>query len=108
MFLRELVLSARDDGTLVPDPASKLWRLQSGRRPSSPRLTELLEHRLDGLTIDERRALEVIALAEPLPLEPVEELLGLDVLDALDRRGLVRVLADGMRLTIRSVSPAVR
>ena len=105
LFLRELVLSARDDGTLVLDPASKLWRLQPGRRPSSPRLTELLEHRLDGLSIDERRALEVIALAEPLPLEPVEELLGLDVLDALDRRGLVRVLADGKRLTIGLCHP---
>ncbi len=105
LFLRELVLSGRDDGSLVFDPSTNLWRLQSGRRPTSPRLTDLLDHRLSGLSIEERRALEVIALAEPLPLEPVEELLGLDVLDALDRRGLVRVLADGRRLTLGLVHP---
>jgi tetratricopeptide (TPR) repeat protein len=103
LFLRELVLAGRDDGTLVSDRG--VWRLASTGRAASPRLTELVEQRLQGLGPDERRAVEIIALAEPIGLELIEELVGMECLETLDGRGLVRVVADGRRLGVALAHP---
>ena len=122
LFVRELLLSGRETGALVLD--GQCWRLAdrhvahpnrsvvapgSPRRSNelalSPRLAELVEERLGGVSAEQRRALDLLALAEPLGLEIAEELLGIDSLDVLDRRGLVRVVADGRRLSVALTHP---
>ena len=103
LFLRELTLAGREDGSFVNDRA--VWRLSPARRIASPRLIELLEQRLNGLPPDQLRAVHIIALAEPIGLEIIEELVGIDCLDALDQRGLVKVIADGKRLSIALTHP---
>ena len=103
LFLRELVLAGREDGTLKFEQG--IWRMTTGSRPESPRLIELVEQRLEGLSNEERRAVEIIALAEPIGLEVIEALVGIDCLEALDRRGLVRIVADNRRLGIALTHP---
>ena len=103
LFLRELAIGGRDDGTLVLRDAR--WCLASGPRPVSTRLTELVEHRLAGLATEQLRAVDLIALAEPIGLEIIEAMVGIDVLEALDQRGLIRIVADGRRLSITLAHP---
>lgn len=103
LFLRELAIGGRDDGTLVLRDAR--WCLASGPHPVSTRLTELVEHRLAGLPNEQLRAVDLIALAEPIGLEIIETMVGIDVLEALDQRGLVRMVADGRRLSITLAHP---
>lgn len=121
LFVRELLLGGRETGALVLD--GQCGRLAdphiayanrsvvapaprgSNESALSPRLLELVEERLDGVSAEQRRALDLLALAEPLGLEMAEELLGIDSLDVLDRRGLVRVVADGRRLSVALTHP---
>lgn len=65
MFLRESVRSALGDGSLKQRTGVWVWAGQG--RPGA-RLIDLVETELDGLAADERRALEMVAFAEPLPL----------------------------------------
>jgi DNA-binding CsgD family transcriptional regulator/tetratricopeptide (TPR) repeat protein len=113
----DLVLAVMGDGV----PASlldRIWRLgrgnplfvrelvavageRRGRGPSGPialpegrqdRLRELVEERLRLLDDGARRALEVVAVGERVPLDAAEQVAGADALADLERRGLVEVV----------------
>ena len=86
LFLRELVRCGVDSAALARVQGH--WRL-SGTLPPSSRLLELLDARIEGLAADERRALALVVLAEPVDLELLERLGALDGARALESRGLL-------------------
>lgn len=88
LFLRELVGSARADGILVE--ADGVWTLR-GRLPTSDRLADIIDVRLRALDPQDRRAIELIAVAEPLPLPVVRTAVGTDRLEGLETRKLVLI-----------------
>lgn len=102
LFLRELVISARDRGALRDEGG--LWRLV-GRFGPSDRLVELVEGRLQGLDQSERELLEIVAVGEPLGSSELAALGDLGLAEDLERRGLLRSDLDGRRLSIRLAHP---
>ncbi len=105
LYLREAVLGAIDDGTLVE--AGDVWRL-TGPLGANQRLAELVEDRLAGLARRERTILEVLAVGEPLGPDLLRAA-GLDVSDTvlsrLEDRGLLTVRLDGKRRVVRLAHP---
>jgi DNA-binding CsgD family transcriptional regulator len=89
LFLRELINGALESGVLASELG--LWHLK-GSLSHSPRLRDLIEERLTGLNAQEREALELVALGEPINLTLLERLVPLDALEQLERRGLLDVL----------------
>lgn len=116
LYVRELVRGALADGALAAEGG--LWRLTA--RPAVSRsLTELVTARLTGVSPAERRALELLALGEPLRLPEMLALAGHEPLAAVEERGLLTVdAADAVgqvRLShplygevIRSALPSLR
>ncbi|MGW3898501.1 LuxR C-terminal-related transcriptional regulator [Micromonospora profundi] len=88
LFLRELVASALESGLL--DRLGGLWQL-TGPMTAVPRLAELLRGRLADTGTGERDALELLAAGEPVPLPVACAITGEEVLEALERRGLIAV-----------------
>ena len=113
LYLRELLHGSLEDGAL--EHAGGLWRL--ARRPApSASLTELVGARMEGLAPDERRAIEYLALGEPLGLDEIVSLAGGDALAGAESHGLVTVeTAGAVRLAhplygevVRASMPVVR
>jgi DNA-binding CsgD family transcriptional regulator len=102
LFLRELVLGAIADGTLVRDMG--IWRL-AGPIAVSGRLTELVEGRLAGLRPAERDLLELVSFGEPLEPAEVASLADPELADSLERRGLLGSSVVGSRTQIRLGHP---
>ncbi|WP_328995999.1 helix-turn-helix transcriptional regulator [Kribbella sp. NBC_01245] len=80
LYLRELVQAALDTGDLHRDDG--LWRLK--RLPISQRLCELVESELVDLDRAEHRALDLLAVGEPIEARLIDR----DVLHSLEHRGL--------------------
>lgn len=102
LHLREVVLGALEVGALRQEEG--IWRLV-GTLPASSRLVEIIENRLGGLDEPGRRALEVLALGEPLEVELLQVVESHSDLEALERRGLMRIEQDGRRLSARLAHP---
>jgi len=102
LFLRELVVGAVDAGAL--QETNGLWRLRGTLSPST-RLGEVVGLRLSGVGDDERRALEVVSVGEPVGLGDLEQLVAPAVIDELDRRGLIQIVTEGGREQIRMGHP---
>lgn len=102
LALRELVLGALAQHVLVLRDG--LWSLDGELRPP-PRLRELVETRVAGLGLLAREVLERLALCQPLGLGRMEAAAGLKVLEDLDRDGLISVLRDGRRESVRMAHP---
>lgn len=101
-YLRELVLSGVDAGTLVDDAG--LWRIVGTISPS-PRLHDLVGERLAGLDDDEGATLELLAFGEPLGVDVLAGLIGSDALVRLERKGLVETGLDGRRFEATLAHP---
>ena len=86
LLLRELTLSALEDGTLSRKDAIWSWR---GRGHASARFREVVATRLGRLSEAERAALEYVAVGGPLPRETLRVLADDAVLDELEARGLL-------------------
>lgn len=96
MYVLALIAETRRTGNLVPRRG--VWLLGENVRPPQGRLGDLLKAQLSGLSHDEREAMEIIALAEPVPIG-VAFRLGLHrSVDALTAARLVSVEEDGQRL----------
>jgi DNA-binding NarL/FixJ family response regulator len=102
LFLRELIREGLDRGALVC--AEGLWRWH-GAFAIGARLAELIEGRLGDLSPQERSLLELVAVGEPLAASLLESLATRDVLDALERRGLLTVVQEGRRFQTRLAHP---
>jgi DNA-binding CsgD family transcriptional regulator len=101
LFLRELLVSAREAGII--GQSGGIWHL-SGPLGSAARVSELLRGRLATTEAAERDALELLALGEPLHLPDAAALTGAELLESLERRGLVTVTT-GARPTVRLSHP---
>ena len=96
MYVLALIAETQRTGNLVPRHG--VWLLGENVRPPQGRLGDLLKAQLSGLSHDEREAMEIIALAEPVPIA-VAFRLGLHrSVDALTAARLVSVEEDGQRL----------
>jgi DNA-binding CsgD family transcriptional regulator len=88
LYVRELVLGALGGAALAQ--VSGLWRMPA-RPPISASLTELISARMAGLADGERRVLELLALGEPLTVDALVELVGVDAVVSTEARGLVSI-----------------
>ncbi len=86
LALSELLLAARTARCL--EEKSGVWRLV-GDPPLSPQLLDLVRARLSGLEAGHRRALELVALGEPVPRAALERLTAPRVLEELERSGTI-------------------
>ena len=91
LFARELLAAAVESASLTT--RSDIWTLE-GPFTAPPRLRELIAGRLRGVRADERTALDLLAVAEPLPFRLLLEMVGGETLERLEERGLL-VLDDG-------------
>jgi DNA-binding CsgD family transcriptional regulator len=95
LLLRELVLGALAEGTFGVHDGRWHWR---GPAPTNPRLAELIEARLGRLDAEEQRALELVALGEPLELPVLVALAGAPLAESLEQKALIRERRSGRRL----------
>ena len=102
LFLHELVVGAREQGTLVEREG--VWGL-AGPLTSSRRLAELVEDRLAGIDGPARAVLELLAWCQPVGLSELEDLTGLATLEALERSALVGTAPDGRRHAVQLSHP---
>src|SRR5262249_36355299 len=73
------------------------WRLQ-GQPTASPSLVDLIAQRMDGLGADDRHAVELLALGEPLALEEIGALTSEDTLLEAESRALIATDGSQVRL----------
>ena len=105
LLLRELVLGAEQSGALVDEGG--VWRLV---RPLSntPRLVDLVAARIAGVGEHGRHALELLALCAPLAPAAFDDVVGPEVLEAIEEAGLVTVTTDGRRQQLALAHPVHR
>jgi DNA-binding CsgD family transcriptional regulator len=101
-FLHELVAAGLESGALVK--ADGIWRW-NGPLGSHPRLLAVMESRLECLTSDERLLLDLLAAAEPVELGLLERLVPAGALESVERKGLLDVMQDNQRISVRLALP---
>ena len=95
LYVRELLVGALAEGAL--EDRQGFWRL--ARRPlPSASLVDVIGTRLAELGRDEARALELLALGEPLRPDELSSLVGIDALSGVEARGLIAVEAGAVRV----------
>jgi DNA-binding CsgD family transcriptional regulator len=102
MFLRELVLGAIDRGHLVRQRG--VWRL-IGPLVTTARLQDLITARIGSLPDESIKVLDVLAVWEPIGLAALEQLVGSEQLEELDRLGLLSITRDRRRQRVRLAHP---
>jgi DNA-binding CsgD family transcriptional regulator len=102
LFLRELVIGAVRDRSLVED--SGMWRLVSPLTPSE-RLVELVETRLSDLSRVERSLLELVCWGEPLEMTELAALADIAHAELLEERGFLTTRLEGDRREVRPAHP---
>jgi DNA-binding CsgD family transcriptional regulator len=102
LFLRELVAGSLNDHALCDDGG--IWRLTGSLSPSE-RLIELVQSRLRGLTQAERAFVELLSFGEPLGSAEVDALADPNIVEGLERKGLVSTRIRQRRLEVRLGHP---
>jgi DNA-binding NarL/FixJ family response regulator len=87
LYASELLDDARQRGFIVLVDGT--WELADATAWPSRHLLDVVAEPLEALTADERSALELLAVGEPMDLAQYETLVGVDVVTALERAGLV-------------------
>ncbi len=105
LYVRELVRGAVESGVLVRSPG--FWRLD-GRITASRSLVDLIVQRMEGLTAEHRRAIQLLALGEPLALDEIGALTSEDTLIEAESHGLVATGGTEVRLAHPLYGEAVR
>ena len=100
LFVRELVTAAVE--RRYGGGSGRILLPAEGPRE---RLRELVEERLRLLEPTWRRALEMVAVGEQVPLEAVERLAEPADLEALERRALVEIVSTGGASTVQVAHP---
>ncbi len=99
LLVRELVRSTLASGAIVR--SHEVWRLE-GELPVGAGVGELIRGALTDVDTDERHAVELLAIAEPLQLDIAQSEISASVIDALERRRVVALqqTVDGPVLTL--------
>jgi len=100
--LRQLVESARDAGTLREHDG--VWRLVGPLQPTLS-FEELVAERLSGLDDVHHHAAELLAIAGEIALEVLVTVTGHEVLEDLERSGLLTVRHSGRRTAVSLAHP---
>jgi DNA-binding winged helix-turn-helix (wHTH) protein/DNA-binding CsgD family transcriptional regulator len=100
--LQQLVETALDQRSLRRTPAG--FELL-GRMAAAPTLERLVQHRLASVEGEDRAALDALAIAGEIGLEVLGDMVGDEVLDDLDRRGLITLRTDRRRLEVGLAHP---
>ena len=101
LLLRELLEAGRADGRLREHGGVWMW----DGPLASARIVALFADRLRSTDDHERRALELLALGEPLGLGLLTRSIPLDVVERLERAGIVRLTPDGRRQNVVLAHP---
>ena len=101
LFLREVIGHALESGALRVSRDVWTW---TDRRPTGPRLVEVVELGLDRVSESARAVLRMVAFGEPLGTT-VLDAAELDALGDLVKRGVVTVEMAGRRQLIRIAHP---
>ncbi len=102
LFARELLLQARDVGSIVVRDGA--WHL-AGEFVAPDSLGDLIEARLAGLSERHQRAAALVAVGGPLEIELLERLVDPDVLVELEAARVVAADEIDDRLVVRFVHP---
>lgn len=102
LFLRHLVTEALESGTLRKTDG--VWQMR-GRAQVSAGLAALLDSRLDDAGGPALDVLKLLALCEPLDLEALVELIGVNAVDAAEQADLIRIADDDGQLRVRIAHP---
>lgn len=103
LYLRELVLAGRESGSLTQHHG--LWRLSPRSSLVPYRLAELVGKRVAALDAAARRAVELVALAEPIETGFLEATAAPAVVEELEELGFITVSLDGRRRVVRIAHP---
>jgi DNA-binding CsgD family transcriptional regulator len=108
LLLRELVLGCVETGRLIDMDGERRfvgeWRLV-GALPLTARLIEVIESRLGSLGDEDRAILEVLALAEPVGIGVLGQVVDGTRVDALSQQGFIVSRHEGRRLTLQLSHP---
>ncbi|MGQ0805902.1 MAG: LuxR C-terminal-related transcriptional regulator [Actinomycetota bacterium] len=102
LFLRELVRDGIESGVLRCEDG--LWRWRGAIEPGK-RLQDIVAMRMGRLEDEERAALEVLAVGEPLTSESLVIVGIAEIAEALERRGLVTVARQGREREVSLAHP---
>ncbi|HEX4815983.1 MAG TPA: LuxR C-terminal-related transcriptional regulator [Nonomuraea sp.] len=102
LYLKEIITDALASGTLTRSHGH--WRWDGGPRMTE-RLAELISARLGTLSPAETKALELLALGEPLGLAELVALTSAETVETLEERQLLQVNSDARRTTVRFSHP---
>ncbi|MFH5880431.1 LuxR C-terminal-related transcriptional regulator [Arthrobacter sp. NA-172] len=104
MFLLELIEHAKSLGQLIC--RNDAWMLSGELRGTSVRLMDLVRNQILLLGPRQRETLETVALAEPVPLNVVQQASDSDAVDELQELHFIEIAADPAR-HVRLAQPLV-
>ena len=100
--LRQLVETARGGGVLTE--LNGVWRLAGPLQPTAS-FEDLVAERLRGLDDEHHHAAELLAIAGEIALDTLAAAAGHDVLEELERHGLLTVRTSGRRAGVSLAHP---
>ncbi len=100
--LRQLVETAREAGVLTE--LNGVWRLVGPLQPTAS-FEDLVAERLRGLDEAHQHAAELLAIAGEIGLDTLARVVGHDVLEDLERHGLLTVRYSGRRVGVSLAHP---
>ncbi|WP_338326013.1 helix-turn-helix transcriptional regulator [Mycobacterium marseillense] len=92
LLLRGFLIAGRESGALVLTEEG--WQLRGPLR-ADRELRDVLEFRLLSLSPEELEVVEILATAQRLKWEILRDICDADAVAALERRGLIQLVADG-------------
>ncbi|MBP1235694.1 DNA-binding NarL/FixJ family response regulator [Arthrobacter sp. PvP102] len=108
-YLKMLAMELADSGSLVVRDG--VWVLTADHHVHGRAITDLIATRLGRMGEADRRILEILSLAETLPLDTLLKLVEADDVDALEERGVLAVedsLPRRVRIQSQLVADVVR
>jgi DNA-binding CsgD family transcriptional regulator len=102
LYLRELINGGLETGALADD--NGMWTLR-GAITAPDRLVELVGARLSGLAPETVAVIELLAVAEPLSLSMLEQMVPPQAIEEAEGFGFLEVRPDGRRMNARLTHP---
>lgn len=103
LYLREVVRAGRASGALEQTTTGWYWR---GRITASASLVDMYRSELGSMPTDVRDVIDIVALADPIPLSRLLDLVEDTHLDRTSATGMIRVEADSSHDGTPVVRPA--
>ncbi|MFY9916940.1 MAG: LuxR C-terminal-related transcriptional regulator, partial [Mycobacterium sp.] len=102
LFVRHLVEGALEAGTLRQ--VRGVWQLR-GRTAVTSELASLLDSRVDQLPDNVLHALRLLTFCEPLDLDALSSIAGVEAVEEAESRGLIRVVEEHNGIDVRFNHP---